>query len=199
MAKLGSSSIARLRKGSASASPLCCCVVTPMLKVFSASREGVVASIGTSNFCTEASDSPSFIRRLAAALPTALTASSFVATSTCSLANVSPLPQFTASSASMYSLPSREIEPEISALVPVRKQISCPTSRVTRSLEVRPIKRKVSRILRSESTLRKGDCPKSTSNACFNVPSKTESPVLLSKSARTIASFSVSCFTVCER
>ena len=49
-----------------------------MLKVFSASNDGVVASMGTSNFCTEASDSPSLVRRLEAALLKAFTTSSLV-------------------------------------------------------------------------------------------------------------------------
>ena len=58
-ANLGSISMARLKKGMACASPFSCPVLTPMLKVFSASSDEVVASIGTLNFCTEASDSPS--------------------------------------------------------------------------------------------------------------------------------------------
>src|SRR6266702_586909 len=61
-----------------------------MLKVFSASSDGVVASIGTSNFCTEASDSPSLVRRLEATLPKAFTASSLLDPAACSLASVSP-------------------------------------------------------------------------------------------------------------
>src|SRR5216683_1424735 len=182
MANLGSSSIARLRKGTASESPLSCCVVTPMLKVFSASSEGVVASMGTSNFCTEDRDSPSLALRLAPPLPTAFTASSLVDAAACSLARESPLPQPTASRPTIYSLPKREIEPASSALLPVRKQISCATSRVTRSLGPRPINRNVSLILRSERTLRNGDWPKSTPNACLRVPSKTALGVDLGQS-----------------
>ena len=49
-----------------------------------------MASTGTSNFWMEASDSPSLPRRLAAALLSAFSTSSFVAASSCSLANVSP-------------------------------------------------------------------------------------------------------------
>src|SRR5207253_2628491 len=56
----------------ASASPFSRAVVTPMLKVFSASSDEVVASIGTLNFCTDASDSPSLVRRLKATLPRGL-------------------------------------------------------------------------------------------------------------------------------
>src|SRR5215469_7158352 len=40
--------------------------------------------------------------------------------------------------------------------------------------------------------LRKGDCPSCTASACFKASSKTGSPVLLTKSANTIVSFSVS-------
>src|SRR2546425_679717 len=109
-----------------------------MLKVFSASSDDVVASIGTLNFCTEANDSPSLVRRLEATLPKAFTTSSLLDASACSLASVSPLPQFTASSPTTYWLPSREIEPASMALLPVRKQISCANSRVTRSLGARP-------------------------------------------------------------
>src|SRR5437667_6006551 len=138
-----------------------------MLKVFSASSDEVVASIGTLNFCTEASDSPNLVRRLEATLPKAFTTSSLLAASPCSLASVSPFPQFTACNPTMYWLPKREIDPASSALLPVRKQISCATSRVTRSLGGRPIKRSVSPILRSERTLRKGDCSRSTASACF--------------------------------
>src|SRR5438094_5194676 len=127
-----------------------------MLKVFSASSDEVVASIGTLNFCTEASDSPSFVRRLEVTLPKAFTTSSLLDASPRSLASVSPFPQFTACKPTMYWLPKREIDPASSALLPVRKQISCATSRVTRSLGWRPIKRNVSPILRSERNVEKG-------------------------------------------
>src|SRR2546426_3789033 len=140
-----------------------------MLKVFSASSDDVVASIGTLNFCTEANDSPSLVRRLEATLPKAFTTSSLLDASACSLASVSPLPQFTASSPTTYWLPSREIEPASMALLPVRKQISCANSRVTRSLGARPIRRNVSPILRSERKLREGDCSRSTASACFKI------------------------------
>src|SRR5437660_6301060 len=170
-----------------------------MLKVFSASSDEVVASIGTLNFCTEASDSPSLVRRLEATLPKAFTTSSLLDASPCSLASVSPFPQFTACNPTMYWLPKREIDPASSALLPVRKQISCATSRVTRSLGGRPIKRSVSPTLRSESTLRNGDCSKSTASPCFKAPSKTASPVVLPKSANTTVSFSVNGFAERER
>ena len=83
--------------GIAAASPFVRLVVIPMLKAFSASSDGVVASTGTSNFWIEASDSPSLPRRLAAALLSAFSTSCFVAASSCSVASVSPLLQPTAS------------------------------------------------------------------------------------------------------
>src|SRR5947208_14950054 len=132
-----------------------------MLKVFSASSEGVVASMGTSNFCTEANDSPSLVRRLEVTLPKAFTTSSLLDAADRSLARESPLPQFTASSPTIYSLPKRDIEPARNALLPVRWQISCATSRVTRSLGRRPISRNVSPTLRSEMTVRHDDVRKS--------------------------------------
>ena len=67
-----------------------------MLKVLSASSDEVVASIGTLNFWTEASDSPSLVRSLEATLAKAFTTSSLLDASPCSLASVSPVPQFTA-------------------------------------------------------------------------------------------------------
>src|ERR1017187_2879028 len=54
------------------------------------------------------------------------------------------------------------------------------------------MRRRVSPTLRSERMLRKGDCPSCTASACFRASSKTASPVLLSKSATTTVSLSVS-------
>ena len=53
------------------------------------------------------------------------------------------------------------------------------------------INRKVARILASERIFRNGDCANWTEIACFNVSSKTESPVLLLKSASTTVSCSL--------
>src|ERR1017187_1764532 len=61
-----------------------------------------------------------------------------------------------------------------------------------RSFVGRPIIRKVSLIFLSDRTFKKGDCSSSTASACFSASSKTVSPVLLSKSASTTVSFSVS-------
>ena len=163
-----------------------------MLKAFSASSDVVVASTGTSNLLTEASDSPSLARRLAAALPSVFSTSCLVAASSCSLASVSPVLQPTASKPITYCPPKLEIDPSSIALLPVRTQSSLATSWVIRSLGWRPMRCRVSPTLRSERMLRKGDCPSCTANACFRAPSKTASPVVLSKSANTIMSFSVS-------
>src|SRR6266852_7452429 len=128
--------MARLRNGIASASPFRRWVVTPMMKVFSASSDDVVASIGTLNFCTEANDSPSLVRRLEATLPKAFTTSSLLDASACSLASVSPLPQFTASRPTTYWLPRREIEPATLAPLPARNHLSSATFRGTGDLVV---------------------------------------------------------------
>src|SRR6476620_9544301 len=68
---------------------------SPKLKALSASSEEVVASsTGASNFCTEASDSPSLPRKFEAALPTAPSTCSFLSAWTCSRAKLSPVRQF---------------------------------------------------------------------------------------------------------
>src|SRR5260370_509595 len=92
----------------------------PMLKAFSASSDVVVASTGTPNLLTEASDSPSLARRLAAALPSVFSTSCLVAASSCSLASVSPVLQPTASKPITYCPPKLEIDPSTIALLPVR-------------------------------------------------------------------------------
>src|ERR1039458_1631588 len=191
MAKLGSSSRARFMNGTASASPLVRAVVMPMLYAFRASSEGVVASTGTSNLCTEASDSPSLARMAVAAVVSALSTPSLLGASACSLARLSPVLQATASRPRMYWLPRLEMDPPRTALLPVRRQSSRATSAVTCSVGARPISFSVSPTLRSERMLRNGDCSRSTARACLRVPSKTGSPVELVKSARTTVSFSV--------
>src|SRR5580700_3213974 len=47
--------------------------------------------------------------------------------------------------------------------------------------------------------LRYGDCSSCTASACFSVPSNTGSPVVLTKSASRIESFSVSFCSECDR
>src|ERR1700675_372794 len=51
----------------------------------------------------------------------------------------------------------------------------------------------------SGSTFRYGDCSNCTASACFRVPSNTASPVVLTKSARTIESLSVNFVLECDR
>src|SRR5271157_1904557 len=51
----------------------------------------------------------------------------------------------------------------------------------------------------SGNRFRYGDCSSWTASACFRVPSKTASPVVLTKSARTTVSFSVSALARRER
>src|SRR5580698_6706220 len=47
--------------------------------------------------------------------------------------------------------------------------------------------------------LRYGDCSSCTASACFSVPSNTGSPVVLTKSATRIESFSVRVGVECDR
>ena len=61
-----------------------------------------------------------------------------------------------------------------------------------RSSGERCIRRSVSRARSSGNTLRNGDCSSATASATFSAPSNTGSPVVFSKSARTIVSCSVS-------
>src|SRR6266852_6467498 len=138
------------------------------------------------------SDSPSFPRKLDAALPTAGSTSSLVAAVICSLARESPLAQFRASSATTYWLPSAAIDPLSMALMFSRSQISRATLPVTRSSAARPINWSALRIVLSGTMFRYGDCSSCTASACFRVPSNTGSPVVFTKSARRMESFSVS-------
>ena len=64
---------------------------TPMLYAFNASSEDVVASTGTSSFCSVASDSPSSPRSLDDASPRASSTFSLETAVTCSSVSVSPL------------------------------------------------------------------------------------------------------------
>ena len=61
-----------------------------------------------------------------------------------------------------------------------------------RSSGERCISRSVSRARSSGNTLRNGDCSSATASATLSAPSNTGSPVVFSKSARTIVSCSVS-------
>ncbi len=64
--------------------------------------------------------------------------------------------------------------------------------RVTRSSGARCIRRSVSRTRSSGNTCRNGDCSSATASATLSAPSKTGSPVVFMKSARTMVSWSVS-------
>src|SRR5439155_7009821 len=63
----------------------------------------------------------------------------------------------------------------------------------------RPIRFRVSLTLSSGSRLRKGDWESCTERPCLSVSSKTGPPVVLTKSARTMESFSVSVVAERER
>src|ERR1035441_4175648 len=91
------------------------------------------------------------------------------------------------------------MEPASTAFAPSRKPISRATSFVMRSPGWRPMKRRASRTRDSGRIFRNGDCSSWTANACFRVPSKTGSPVVLTKSARTTVSFSVRALARRER
>ena len=151
----------------------------------------VASSTGVAYFCTELSDSPSLPRKLTAAASRALSTASLPAACSCASASTSPVLQFTAFRPITYWLPSPAIEPVSMALLPVRWQTSCVTSGVNRSPAGRPISFNVSFTLRSETRARKGDCSSCTESPCFSVSSNTLSPVLLSKSERTMVSLSV--------
>src|SRR5580658_293624 len=160
---------------------------------FNASSDDVVASVtGVSNFWIDASDSPNFPRRLDAAFPTAGSTASLLGAVTCSRASESPVAQLVASSATTYWLPSVAIEPISMALRCSRLQISRATLPVTRSSAPRPMNCSALRIVGSGTMFKYGDCSSCTASACFSVPSNTGSPVVLTKSASRMESFSVS-------
>ena len=111
----------------------------------------------------------------------------------------SPLEQFTAFRIRLYCVPICAIEPSMTALLPVRWQISCEISGVSFASAGCPIRRKVRWMACSGTMLRKGDCSSCTVSPCRRVPPNTASPVLLTRSARTIVSLSVSGLLRCER
>src|ERR1700681_3801223 len=87
----------------------------------------------------------------------------------------------------------------MNTLAPSRRLISRATSLVMRSFGGRPMKPSASRTRDSGRIFRNGDCSSWTASACFRVPSKTGSPVVLTKSASTTVSFSVSALARRER
>ena len=150
----------------------------------------VASSIGVANFCTDVSDSPSFVRSAAAELSRALSTSPLPEARACSATSVSPVAQLIAFKPITYSSPRAEIEPASMALLPTRWHSSRATSPVIGCSGERPIRRSVADTLRSERIFRNGDWSRSTASACFSASSNTASPVLFSKSARTTVSFS---------
>ena len=192
-AKLGSSSTACLYSGIDSASIPCARWSSPRVKLCKASRDEVVTCpSGLSKLWMEASDSPNLLRRLAAALPSAVNTCSLLFASPPSRARESAVWQLAASRSITNWLPSLEIDPAISALLPSRWQISLARSDVTRVSGGRFMYFSVSRTFGSGTIFRKGDWSRSTARASLSVPSKTLSPVVLVKSANTILSCSVS-------
>ena len=141
---------------------------------------------------TVVSDSPTRVLNLLAILLSALSTSSFFAACTCSSARTSPVRQSFARSPSTYWLPRLAIEPSSTTALAVRSQISRATLGVSRASEGWPISRRACWICWSEMMLRKGDCSSCTDSPCRSVPSKTVSPVVFVKSARTIVSLLVS-------
>src|SRR2546426_2911409 len=96
-----------------------------MLKAFSASNDDVVASsISVANFCTDASDSPSFVRIADAESSKDFSTSPLPEARACSATSVSPVEQLIAFSPMMYSLPRLEIEPASMALLPPLAQFA---------------------------------------------------------------------------
>src|ERR1700745_239104 len=139
-----------------------------------------------------ARDSPNLPRSRKAAWSSVLRTSSLPEARACSSARLSPVLQLEALRPITYWLPKLEIEPASIALLPVRWHNSRVRSWVSLSLAGLPINRRVSWTFCAGRTLRKGDCDSCTDRACFKASSKTASPVVLVKSARTIVSFSVS-------
>ena len=88
-------------------------------------------------------------------------------------------------------MPRLAIEPASSAFSCSRRAISRAIDRVTRSSGERCIRRSVSRARSSGNTFRNGDCSSATASATLSAPSNTGSPVVFSKSARTMVSRSV--------
>src|ERR1700680_463900 len=134
-----------------------------------------------------------------AAVSRALRTCSLLDASTCSRASESPFCAFVADSVTTYELPSPAIEPPRTAFAPARKAISRASSVVIRSSGGGPLNPSAWRTRDSGRIFRYGDCSSCTASACFNVPSKTGSPVVFTKSARTTVSFSVSAVEWRER
>src|SRR5437868_13520387 len=81
------------------------------------------------------------------------------------------------------------MEPVSMAFTPARWQISRPTSPVMRSSEGLPMYFSASWIRDCAKMFKYGDCSSCTASACLRVPSKTESPVVLTNSVSRMESF----------
>ena len=94
----------------------------------------------------------------------------------------------------------RSIVPTSMALLPTRWQMSRARSDVIRSVAACPhhVQSFVDLLL-GHNAQKSGDRSSCTASACLSASSKTASPVLLTKSARTIVSFSVSACAFVER
>ncbi len=119
---------------------------------------------------------------------------------TCSCASGSPLWQFTAFSPSTYWLPRLAIDPAMYALLPARWQSSRATSGVSVVLAGRVHQlQRCRHFVVGQHIQRTATGSDATLSAVLSVSSKTASPVLLSKSARTMVSLSVKGLARCER
>src|SRR6202047_4027029 len=147
--------------------------------------------MGTSDFCTEARDSPNVPRNFEAALPSAASTCSLLEASACCCARESPLWQLTAFKVRMYCVPRLAMDPESIALLPTRMHKSRVRSVVRRSSGERPMKVSVVWTRAGGTTRKNGDWSRSTASACFKGASNTGSPVVLAKSERTTVAFSV--------
>src|ERR1700722_3456234 len=98
-----------------------------------------------------------------------------------------------------YCVPRLEIEPSMVAALAVRWQTSRARRLVKRASLACAMRERVWAIFSSERRFRKGDCSSWEARPWRSAPSKTGSPVVLLKSARTMVSLSVSLAEECER
>ena len=142
------------------------------------------------SFSTRGSDSPARVRNRLAIWPSALKTSSFLAADACSWSRISPVRQFLARKPNTYWLPRLVIEPSTTAALPVRSQISAATSGVSFASVGRTIRRqRLAHARIRKQTENTATVSSSTDIPWRSVSSNTGSPVLFSKSARTMVSF----------
>src|ERR1035438_6084052 len=125
------------------------------LKDLHASSEDVVTSVGSlGSLFAGGTDFPARVRNRLAIWSSAWYTSSFLAADACSSSRRSPVRQFLARRLSTYSLPRLVIEPSTTAELPVLSQISDATAGVSFASGARTIRRSVSLMRASESTLK---------------------------------------------